>query len=155
MDIQPACTNGILGLKYCACIGFADNGVAMVGFVINLFRLLRSIWFRVKSDEEFRVLIFVLGTLIASGTIFYPIFESWELICSLYFSVMTMSAIDYGDLQPTTTLPKLFTITYVLLSIGVFVAVVARIVAAIFDKKRESKNPILGILRAGQAGQNK
>ena len=111
----------------------------MVGFVINLVKLLSSIWYGVKSDEEFRVLIFVLITLIAGGTIFYSSVEGWEVIDSLYFSVMTMSTIGYGDFHPTTTLSKLFTITYALLSIGVFVAVVTKIVAAILDKKRESK----------------
>ena len=112
----------------------------MVGFVINLVKLLGSIWHGVKSDEEFRVLIFVLITLIASGTIFYSSVEGWSLIDSLYFSVMTMSTIGYGDFSPTTTLSKLFTITYALLSIGVFVAVVTKIVAAILDKNKESKH---------------
>jgi len=112
----------------------------MVGFVMNLVKLLSSIWHGVKTDEEFRVLIFVLITLIASGTIFYSSVEGWGLIDSLYFSVMTMSTIGYGDFSPTTTLSKLFTITYALLSIGVFVAVVTKIVAAILDKKKESKH---------------
>ena len=112
----------------------------MVGFVINLVKLISSIWYGVKSDEEFRVLLFVLITLIAGGTIFYSTVEGWEVIDSLYFSVMTMSTIGYGDFHPTTTLSKLFTITYALLSIGVFVAVVTKIVAAIMDKKRESKH---------------
>lgn len=112
----------------------------MVGFVINLVKLLSSIWYGVKSDEEFRILIFVLITLIASGTIFYSSVEGWEVIDSLYFSVMTMSTIGYGDFHPTTTLSKLFTIIYALLSIGVFVAVVTKIVATILDKKRESKH---------------
>ena len=111
----------------------------MVGFVINLVKLISSIWYGVKSDEEFRVLLFVLITLIAGGTIFYSTVEGWEVIDSLYFSVMTMSTIGYGDFHPTTTLSKLFTITYALLSIGVFVAVVTKIVAAILDKKRETK----------------
>ena len=112
----------------------------MVGFVINLVKLLSSIWYGVKSDEEFRILIFVLITLIAGGTIFYSSVEGWEVIDSLYFSVMTMSTIGYGDFHPTTTLSKLFTITYALLSIGVFVAVVTKIVAVILDKKRQSKH---------------
>ena len=112
----------------------------MVGFVINLVKLISSIWYGVKSDEEFRVLLFVLITLIAGGTIFYSTVEGWDVIDSLYFSVMTMSTIGYGDFHPTTTLSKLFTITYALLSIGVFVAVVTKIVAAILDKKRKSKH---------------
>ena len=117
-----------------------EVGDDMVGFVINVIKLFGSIWHGVKSDEEFRVLIFVLTTLIASGTIFYWSVGGWGVIDSLYFSVMTMSTIGYGDFHPTTTLSKLFTITYALLSIGVFVAVVTKIVAAILDKKRESKH---------------
>lgn len=112
----------------------------MVSFAINLVRLLGSIWHCVKSDEEFRILFFVLLTLIAGGVFFYSSVEGWDIIDSLYFSVMTMSTIGYGDFHPTTTLSKLFTIVYALLSIGVFVAVVTKIVAAILDKKRASKN---------------
>lgn len=112
----------------------------MLGFVINLVKLTSSIWYAIKSDEEFRALLVVLITLIASGTIFYSSVEGWEVIDSLYFSVMTMSTIGYGDFHPTTTLSKLFTIIYALLSIGVFVAVVTKIVAAMLGKKRESKN---------------
>lgn len=41
---------------------------------------------------------------------------------------MTMSTIGYGDLVPTSTISKLFTIIYALLSIGVFVAVVSKLV---------------------------
>lgn len=126
-----------------------EIGEAMVGFVINIIKLFGSIWHGVKSDEEFRVLMFVLITLIASGTIFYSSVEGWDVIDSLYFSVMTMSTIGYGDLHPTTTLSKLFTITYALLSIGVFVAVVTKIVAAILDKKSESKQRKQGGKAAG------
>lgn len=126
-----------------------EIGEAMVGFVINIIKLFGSIWHGVKSDEEFRVLMFVLVTLIASGTIFYSSVEGWEVIDSLYFSVMTMSTIGYGDFHPTTTLSKLFTITYALLSIGVFVAVVTKIVAAILDKKSESKHRKQGGKTAG------
>lgn len=112
----------------------------MTTFFYNLYKLLRALWHGVKTDEELRVLIFVLITLIASGTIFYSSVEGWAVIDALYFSVMTMSTIGYGDFYPTTTLSKLFTITYALLSIGVFVAVVTKIVAAILDKKRESRH---------------
>jgi len=111
----------------------------MVGFFINLVKLLRAIWHGIKSDEEFRVLLVVLLTLLVGSTYFYWSVEGWSVIDALYFSVMTMSTIGYGDLVPTTTLSKLFTIIYSLLSIGVFVAVVSKIVAAILDEKKQSR----------------
>lgn len=111
----------------------------MVGFFINLVKLLRAIWHGIKSDEEFRVLLVILLTLLVGSTYFYWSVEGWSVIDALYFSVMTMSTIGYGDLVPTTTLSKLFTIIYSLLSIGVFVAVVTKIVAAILDNKKQSR----------------
>jgi voltage-gated potassium channel len=42
---------------------------------------------------------------------------------SLYFSVITLATVGYGDLAPVTTAGKLFTIIYILVGIGLFVAV--------------------------------
>jgi hypothetical protein len=112
----------------------------MLGFFLNLFKLLRAIWHGIKFDEEFRVLLVVLLTLLLGSTCFYWSVEGWSFIDALYFSVMTMSTIGYGDLTPTTTLSKSFTIIFALLSIGVFVAVVSKIVTIILAEKKASKN---------------
>lgn len=112
----------------------------MVGFFINLFKLLRAIWHGIKFDEEFRVLLVVLLTLLLGSTCFYWSVEGWGFIDALYFSVMTMSTIGYGDLTPTTAFSKIFTIIFALLSIGVFVAVVSKIVTIILAEKKAAKS---------------
>ena len=111
----------------------------MIGFFVNLYKLLRAIWHGVKYDEEFRVLLIVLLTLLLGGTYFYWSVEGWSIVDAMYFSVMTMSTIGYGDLTPTTTFSKIFTIIYALLSIGVFVAVVSKIVTIILAEKKAYK----------------
>jgi len=111
----------------------------MLGFFVNLYKLLRAVWHGIKLDEEFRVLLVVLLTLLAGGTYFYWSVEGWSVIDSLYFSVMTMSTIGYGDFTPTTTFSKIFTIIFAVLSIGVFVAVVSKIVTIILAEKKASK----------------
>jgi voltage-gated potassium channel len=111
----------------------------MVGFFINFIKLLNAIWHGIKSDEEFRILLVILLTLLLGSTYFYWSVEGWSVIDALYFSVMTMSTIGYDGFVPTTTLSKLFTIVYSLLSIGVFVAVVTKIVAAILENKRRGR----------------
>lgn len=110
----------------------------MISFIINLLRFLRAIWHGVKQDSEFRILLYVLLTLLIGGTAFYTEIEGWSIIDSLYFSVMTMSTIGYGDFVPTTTFSKIFTMVFAILSIGVFVTIVTKVVAIILDEKRQA-----------------
>ena len=111
----------------------------MLGFFVNLYKLLRAVRHGIRLDEEFRVLLVVLLTLLGGATYFYSSVEGWSVIDSLYFSVMTMSTIGYGDFTPTTTFSKIFTIIFAVLSIGVFVAVVSKIVTIILAEKKASK----------------
>jgi hypothetical protein len=110
----------------------------VVSFILNTFKLLKAIWHGIRQDEEFRILLVSLLTLIAGGTGFYWQVEGWSVIDSLYFCFMTMSTIGYGDFTPTTDLSKVFTIIYTLLSIGIFAGVVTKIVAVIMSDKKTS-----------------
>ena len=108
----------------------------MITFFYDMIKLLIGIWHGVKEDVEFRVLLFFLISLLAGATLFYYREEGWSVIDSLYFSVMTMSTIGYGDLVPTTTLSKSFTIIFALLSIGVFVALMSKFVGIVLQLKK-------------------
>ena len=108
----------------------------MVGFFLNLIRLVRAVAHALREDDDFRGLLVLLLTLLAGATYFYWEVEGWSVVDSLYFSVMTMSTIGYGDLVPTTPFSKVFTIVYALLSIGVFVSVVSKIVTVILAEKK-------------------
>lgn len=108
----------------------------MITFFFDMIKLLDGIWHGVKEDVEFRILLFFLISLLAGATLFYYREEGWSVIDSLYFSVMTMSTIGYGDFVPTTTLSKTFTIIFALLSIGVFVALMSKFVGVVLQLKK-------------------
>jgi len=110
----------------------------VLGFFLNIVKLLRAIWYVFKQDESFRILLLLLLTFLGSGTYFYWYVEGWSVVDALYFCFMTMSTIGYGDLVPTTELSKIFTIVYSFLSIGVFVAVIAKLVIAVVSHKKEA-----------------
>ena len=110
----------------------------MTSFFINLWKLLVALWCGIKEDEEFRAILFLLTTLLVGATFFYWRVEGWSVIDSLYFSIMTMSTIGYGDLVPTTTFSKLFTIMFAILSIGGFVAIVSKLVKITLLHKKAS-----------------
>ena len=108
----------------------------MSSFVMIIARFIRAFWNGLK-DAEFRALLFVLVGLLASGTIFYWKVEGWAIIDALYFSVSTIATIGSGDLHPTTTLSKVFTMVFIVLGVGVFIAFITKVTAYETRRRRE------------------
>jgi len=109
----------------------------MIALLINFMLLVRTLWRGVREDPEFRALFVVLGIVLSGGTLFYWQVEGWSVVDSLYFCVITMATIGYGDLAPTSPLSKLFTIGFVIFGIGLFATFVGKIVA-LMVKEREA-----------------
>jgi voltage-gated potassium channel len=76
----------------------------------------------VFRDPEGKVILGSVAVLLTVGTIVYSILEHWSPLDSLYFSVVTLATVGYGDLHPTTDLAKIFTIGYILTGIGIVAA---------------------------------
>lgn len=100
----------------------------------KLSRAMLAVW----RDPETKALPVVAGALIVSGTIFYWRVEDWTIIQSLYFSVVTLTTVGFGDFTPTTPGAQIFTIFYILTGIGVFVALLASVAQQYIDQKTES-----------------
>ena len=66
-----------------------------------------------------------MGILLVVGMFFYSSVEGWSLLDSLYFCVVTLGTVGYGDLSPTTPGSKIFTIAYVMLGLSFFVTFVS------------------------------
>ena len=100
----------------------------MVLFWGILVRFARAV-LEAFRDPQTRALVTGALTVIAVGTWFYARQEGWSVVDSLYFTVMTLTTVGYGDLSPTTTATRLFTVFFVLIGIGIllgFIDVVAK-----------------------------
>jgi hypothetical protein len=98
---------------------------ATVSGMIAFFTTFRTFGVAIRrglSDPQFRALTFLVVVLLASGTVFYWRFEDWTVLDSLYFSVITLTTVGYGDLAPTRAPTKIFTIVYVLIGLGILVS---------------------------------
>jgi len=99
----------------------------------ELGRALAAVW----RDPETKALPVVAGALVLTGTLFYWRFEDWTIIEALYFCVVTLTTVGYGDLSPTTAGTQIFTIIYILTGLGVFVALLASVAEQYIRQKTE------------------
>lgn len=77
-----------------------------------------------KIINQFRIAAGISLVTIFSGTVFYHFVEDLNWLDALYFCVITLTTIGYGDIVPHTDIGKAFTIFYVLLGVGIIAAFV-------------------------------
>ena len=80
----------------------------------GLWRALAAVW----RDPETKALPVAAGALVLTGTLFYWRFEDWTIIEALYFCVVTLTTVGYGDFTPTSAGTQIFTIVYILTGFG-------------------------------------
>lgn len=85
-----------------------------------LFRTIIS-FLREKAYQD---LLVTTSIIIGIGSTAYHYIEGWSWIDSVYFSIITLTTIGYGDFSPQTTEGKLFTIFYILIGIGIILGFV-------------------------------
>ena len=82
--------------------------------------------------------IVVIGMSVLSvGVVFYHHVENLKWLDALYFSVITLTTVGYGDIVPTTDAAKLFTVFYVLIGVGIIAATANYLLRRTFTRRIE------------------
>ena len=108
----------------------------MLGLIIVLRTFIRALRVAMR-DVEFQTLALTVTVQLAVGTLFYHVAEGWRWLDSLYFCVITLATVGYGDFSPRTDMGKLFTMFYIVLGIGLVVSLVTKLAQAIVTARRE------------------
>ena len=107
-------------------------------FILLTARAFGNALVAVWRDPHTKALPVAAGTLVATVTIFYWHFEYWTIIESLYFCIITLATVGYGDLSPTTPGTQIFTILYVLAGFGVLAALLTSMAQQYMSHKAEA-----------------
>ena len=92
-----------------------------------IFSMFRELWGLFKKPQ-YRSLVVWVFIILLVGMIFYRQVEGWSWLDALYFSVITLSTVGYGDLSPSTPEAKIFTMVYIVLGISIFVSFASMLV---------------------------
>jgi len=108
-----------------------ENKISML-----LFRTIISF----LKDKEYRDLLLTTLVIIGLGSVVYHYLEGWNWIDCVYFSIITLTTIGYGDFSPQTDAGKLFTIFYILIGIGMILSFINTVYNHYDSMKYSKKN---------------
>ncbi len=66
--------------------------------------------------------------LVAIGTAGYMLIEDWPILDSVYMTVITLSTIGYGEVNPVSQPGRIFTLILIVMGVGFFLYVIGNVV---------------------------
>jgi hypothetical protein len=89
------------------------------------------------KDKDYRELLITTIIILGVGTIAFHLIEGWRLIDALYFCIVTLTTIGYGDLYPKTDLGKVFNMFYILIGLGLILSFIKTVYDHYDNTKRK------------------
>jgi len=74
------------------------------------------------------IVVLLAVLLVALGTAGYMVIEDWTILDSLYMTVITLSTIGYGEVNPVSQPGRIFTLFLIVLGVGFFLYVIGNVV---------------------------
>lgn len=134
--------------------GTHAQGHLLLAYFVLMLALLLMAWRQFDHSSITAGTLFALTSLVM--VLVYATFGAYylgndfkphitDLVTALYFSMVTMSTVGYGDITPQTTETKLFVVSVVALGVAVFAtsltAVIAPMVSRSFKRIVQKKGP--------------
>lgn len=122
--------------------------------VITFRALFGSVAETVRDPATRGIGIVALGIILVA-TVFFSVVEGWGLLDALYFSVISLATVGYGDFTPTTALGKIGAIVMVAFGVGIIAVFFASIARRAGDRAAQRAAVVRGRIeeRAGHVAR--
>ncbi|GAB4287398.1 MAG: hypothetical protein Kow0092_40430 [Deferrisomatales bacterium] len=85
------------------------------------------------------VLVLVLAAVLGAATVGFSLLEGLAPVDALYFSVVTVATVGFGDIHPKTPEGKLLTVALIVTGVGTFLAVIATGTDRVLARRQEAQ----------------
>jgi len=91
----------------------------------------------VKLNLKYKIIIY-LSTLVIIGTLGFNILggKDWSLIDSLYMTIITLSTVGYGEVQPLSDMGKIWAVILIIFGVSGFAVIISQFGAELIEFKR-------------------
>ena len=83
-----------------------------------------------------RLYLFIFAALLFVGSLGFMYLENLSFVDSIYFAIVTMATVGYGDIHPQSNAGKIFALILIFGGVGTFLGFIASI-TDVFLKRRE------------------
>jgi voltage-gated potassium channel len=105
-----------------------------------------------KDPIRFRLVLFLtlFFAVIALGAVGFMVIEKIPFTDAIYFIIVTMATVGYGDIHPSTLPGKWFAIGLIILGVGTFLGVIANATELMLSRREkkirmEKLNMVIGV----------
>jgi voltage-gated potassium channel len=92
------------------------------------------------ANIKFRLKIYlsVFTVLLSIGVIGFMYFENMSVTDAIYFTIVTMATVGYGDIHPQTEIGKILALIIIIGGVGTFLSVIASITDLFVNRREEA-----------------
>jgi uncharacterized membrane protein len=122
---------------------FAALALIILSLLVHRFMV---IFRHMARSAEALTVLFSAITLLAGGTYVFHEIEGWRPLDALYFCVISLTTVGYGDLTPKTDAGKVMAIVYILLGLGIIMALATMVAQAVMDEAKNRGDRVKSML---------
>jgi potassium channel subfamily K len=122
-----------------------NHFVFKVKHVFGVKKAARSDQFDVTNDKKLRrKAALVTIAYFTTGALFYRYVEGWSIVEGVYFSIVCITTVGYGDLLPSTDGSKMFTMIYVTIGTMSILTILTYLIGGMMEKQSVRKRMLDG-----------
>ena len=87
--------------------------------------------------DQIKGKVFVFSIIVLISSIMFSIIEGWDFFTALYFTLVTVSTVGYGDLTPSNPISRELVIFVILAGISTFTLILQTLVTLAFENRTD------------------